>query len=117
MQAIISIIGDLATKDDKISDDKQSKMENCLYADLDIKDCLENYNKLFKVFGTNIKFGIYNNYGVKAATTIINNNSSTTVYHIEGGFNFSGTTIYKDSKKIRSFFLFQILFVRLAFSE
>ena len=24
----------------------------------------DNYNKLFKVFGTNIKFGIYNNYGV-----------------------------------------------------
>ncbi len=24
----------------------------------------DNYNKFFKVFGTNIKFGIYNNYGV-----------------------------------------------------
>lgn len=34
----------------------------------EFKDMLENdredYNKLFKVFGTNIKFGIYNNYGM-----------------------------------------------------
>ena len=50
----------------------------------ELKDVLENdretYNKLFKVFGTNIKFGIYNNYGVdkeKLQDLIMFNSSKT----------------------------------------
>jgi len=40
----------------------------------------ENYNKLFKVFGNNIKFGIYNNYGMdkeKLQDLIMFNSSKT----------------------------------------
>ena len=50
----------------------------------EFKDMLENdrdnYNKLFKVFGTNIKFGIYNNYGMdkeKLQDLIMFNSSKT----------------------------------------
>ena len=50
----------------------------------ELKDMLdndrENYIKMFKVFGTNIKFGIYNNYGVdkeKVQDLIMFNSSKT----------------------------------------
>lgn len=45
-----------------------------------LKNDRENYNKLFKVFGTNLKFGIYNNYGMdkeKLQDLIMFNSSKT----------------------------------------
>lgn len=52
----------------KISDEKQSKMENCLYVDLDIKDCLEKYlldTVLLSPWGNLLNRDIINNKNIR----------------------------------------------------